>query len=103
MKTYCCRIRLLSSESRAAVPQGARDCKIRHLRRRAYTILLERAVTGHENMFQEKKNYRYMDIKRRGSNFREKLKEDLKNEKALGNWGQENLPHAATWIEESSM
>lgn len=44
-----------------------------------------------------------MDIKRRGSNFREKLKEDLKNEKALGNWGQENLPHAATWIEESSM
>lgn len=29
--------------------------------------------------------------------------EDLKKEKALGNWGQENLPHAATWTEESSM
>lgn len=42
-------------------------------------------------------------MKRGGSNFREKLKENLKKEKALGNWGQENLPHAAAWIEESSV
>lgn len=39
----------------------------------------------------------WTEIKRRGSNFREKLKEDSKKEKALGNWGQENLPHAAWW------
>jgi len=39
----------------------------------------------------------WAEIKRRGNNFREKLKEDLKNEKALDNWGQENLPHAASW------
>lgn len=61
-------------------------------------------MTRHENMFQEKKTIDiWTEIKRRGSNFREKLKEDLKKEKALCNWGQENLPHAATWIEESSM
>lgn len=38
----------------------------------------------------------WTEIKRRESNFRENLKEDLKMEKALGNWGQENLPHAAS-------
>lgn len=36
------------------------------------------------------------EIKRRGSNLRQKLKDDLKKGKALGNWGQE-LPHAAQW------
>uniref|UniRef100_A0A8B9NP74 RING-type E3 ubiquitin transferase (cysteine targeting) n=1 Tax=Accipiter nisus TaxID=211598 RepID=A0A8B9NP74_9AVES len=87
-----------SSESGAAVPQGARDCKIRHLRRRVYTVLQERAATRHKNMVREKQAIDiWTEIKRRGSNFREKLKEDLKKEKALGNWGQENLPHAASW------
>lgn len=45
----------------------------------------------------------WTQMKRRGSNFREMLKENLKKEKALANWRQENLPHAATWIEKSSV
>lgn len=53
-------------------------------------------MTRHKNLVWEKKAVDiWTEIKRRGSNFREKLKKDLKKEKALGNWGQENLPHAA--------